>query len=139
MDLHAAENSLKDYFENSVKIEYNVEREEELLSFFLGVVIDAYDDPIDLSIRCNNNGVLLIYAQFDKFGDPKDAYELINTFNLEQPIFKAYVNDDGRLELQFTALEISNEQLIRTVDFVITRLLEEPFVGLLRPLTELTE
>ncbi len=140
MEFEKVEKALKQYFDESLGIEFKLDRDDDMLEYRLGVESDAYDDPIDISIILTKKGGLMLCAQFDAFEDPEGAYPLINTLNEEQPVFKAFVNEDGRLELQHFAIEINDEhRLVHVVDYVISRLVEQPFVDLIQPLTDMTE
>ncbi len=140
MNFKSVEKALKKYFDESLGIDFELDRDDDMLEWRLGVASDAYDDPIDISIILTQKGSLMFCAQFDGFTDNEEAYPLINRLNADQPVFKAFINEDGRLELQHFVIEINDDdQLVHVVDYVITRLVQQPFVGLLQPLTDLTE
>ncbi len=139
MDLQEVKTALDEYCADVFGDEYTVSIDDGALELKTGLQLKYYDDDIDVTVLVGEEGSFLLYMIFDSLEKTLDNYELMNTFNIEQPIFKAIINEDGRLELSHAALGIqSADSIIGKIDFVLSRIFEPDFIELLQPLTDRT-
>lgn len=131
---------LEGYIDGNMELDADVSYEDDSVTVGTYLNFSVFNRDAYLSILCSANGSLLVYVQCGKIEATMEAYELINELNLSQPIYKAVINEDGRLELQYSALETDGvEQVLKMVDFVFGCLFEEPYEDLLKPIMQLTE
>lgn len=78
------------------------------------------------------SGTLHIFFTFDEVERTSDNLYLINTFNAENPWFRAYVGDiNGKdyLELHYVSLSIEKEnEVTDTVGYLLSEILEDDTV-----------
>ncbi len=139
MDLGETENALKTFFDENVGVKYTIENDGSLLELNSLMAADEFDDDISLSVFVKSGGLLLISMVFDKLPEPEKAYALINRFNVNQPILRAFINDDSRFEIQHAVLDAGEPQtVVRILDFILSRLFVDPFLSMLKEITALT-
>ena len=88
------------------------------------VNLNAFDDDITLVIKGTAGGGFWCRAVFDKIDKTPEVLDLVNSFNDDEIFFKAYVRDDGYLELTNFFIcydekvygEYASEFLIRLAD-----------------------
>jgi len=129
---------LRAYITNELELEADVNLEDGTAMVGTAIGFNEFDCEAYATMLCSANSSLILYLQFDELEPSLDAFKLINDFNMNQPVFKALINEENRLELQYTALETADaEQVVNLVDFALTRLFEEQYEELLKPITDL--
>ena len=63
------------------------------------ITLNGFDDDIMLIIRGYEGGGFVCRAVFDKIEKTPHALDLLNTFNDNSAFFKAFIREDGYLEL----------------------------------------
>lgn len=63
------------------------------------VTLNGFDDDISLVINVYGGGTAQFRAVFDKLAINADTLALLNQFNDSNPFFKAFIRNDGYLEL----------------------------------------
>lgn len=100
------------------------------------VAKDYFDNSIYCRLVIFSSGTFHLFLTFDEIDRTYDKLYLINTFNEDNPWFKAYINninDKDFLELHYAGISIQEEQqIINIFGFLLTELLSE---GTLRYLT----
>ena len=88
------------------------------------VALDYVDDDISIIMHVYSGGTAQFRVVFDKIEKNEKSLELLNEFNYSNPFFKAFIRDDGFLELShFIAYysddifkDYGNEFLHRIID-----------------------
>lgn len=100
------------------------------------VAKDYFKNSIYCRLVIFSSGTFHLFLTFDEIDRTYDKLYLINTFNEDNPWFKAYINninDKDFLELHYAGISIQEEQqIINIFGFLLTELLSE---GTLRYLT----
>ena len=100
------------------------------------VAKDYFENSIYCRLVVFSSGTFHLFLTFDEIDRTYDKLYLINTFNEDNPWFKAYINninDKDFLELHYAGISIQEEQqVINIFGFLLTELLSE---GTLRYLT----
>lgn len=100
------------------------------------VAKDYFENSIYCRLVIFSSGTFHLFLTFDEIDRTYDKLYLINTFNEDNPWFKAYINninDKDFLELHYAGISIQEEQqIINIFGFLLTELLSE---GTLRYLT----
>jgi len=131
-------NALKEFISVNLDVEPDADFSDDSVTVGAPLDLSALDCGAYVSILCPANKSMLIYIQFGTIEATFEAYELINRFNLSQPIFRAVINEENRLELQCSVLETSGtEKVVDTVGLVLTCLCMETYEDLLRPIARL--
>jgi hypothetical protein len=90
----------KDLDKNWSNITFSYSQEDkESIKVTADVTLNGFDDGIMLIINGHTDGATAFRAVFDKLEATPQSLQLLNKFNDENIYFKAYIRDDGYLEL----------------------------------------
>lgn len=113
-------------------LDFECEYEKDSVTFAASLTLNNHDDDIRAIIEAYEGGGSLFRAVFDKIDLTEDVLRLLNEFNADDPFFKAYVREDGFLELRhfFVCYDESmfksyaSEFLIRLADMADNEILQ---------------
>ncbi len=93
---------------NKLTFTYKAERDEATAQA-TGVTLNNHDDDISVLITVYSGGGSVFRAVFDKIEKTNEVLALLQQFNYDDPFFKAFVRDDGYLELRhyFVCYEVN--------------------------------
>jgi hypothetical protein len=129
---------LKNQFEFEEK-DLNIRENDDEIEITANMVVKSIDDNIRVSFYVNQKNFAGIAMTFDRLQKTIRAYELINQFNRQNYIFKAYINENGYLEFSHILLSIHHrEELKEQLPNLIGLMFNDDNLKLLTPLTELT-
>ena len=101
---------------------------------------DYFNNSIYLRLVIFNSGTLHMFLTFNEIEKTYDNLYLINTFNAENPWFRAYIaniNDKDYLELHYASIALEKEkEVIDTIGFLLNELLSENTMKYLKPILE---
>ena len=90
----------KDLSKNWGKLDFEYTFEENgIKAVASDITLNGFDDNIMLIIRGYEGGGFVCRAVFDKIDKTPHALDLLNTFNDNSAFFKAFIREDGYLEL----------------------------------------
>ena len=90
----------KDLDKNWSKLDFQYSMEENgIKAVASNITLNGFDDDIMLIIRGYEGGGFVCRAVFDKIEKTTEALELLNQFNDNNSFFKAFIREDGYLEL----------------------------------------
>lgn len=132
------EEMLKDGAKIGLKVE---EETAEKLVLHAEITAKAYfKDSIYLRVVVFESGTLHVFLTFEELEKTYENLYLINSFNAENPWFRAYIgNINGKdfLELHYTSFSIeSEEQVSDAVGYLLNQLLEQSALQYLKPMLE---
>ena len=123
-------------FGKTVGLQVQEETKDSITLHSQIVAKDYFDNSIYCRLVIFSSGTFHLFLTFDEIDRTYDKLYLINTFNEDNPWFKAYINninDKDFLELHYAGISIQEEQqVINIFGFLLTELLSE---GTLRYLT----
>ena len=98
----------RDLKKNWSKLDFEYEIKEDKISLAGNLVLDNVEGGIRAIISAYSGGGVVCRAVFDKIDITEDVLENVNRFNDDNVFFKAFVREDGYLELSsfFIAYEI---------------------------------
>ena len=98
---------IRDYIEDDIcdngwdeKIDFEYEQDDETLTVSANVTLNNHDDDVYVEIYAYTGGSCSMRAVFDKLDKNLTTLNLLNDFNDSVNYFKAYVRDDGYLEIK---------------------------------------
>ena len=102
------------------------------------VAKDYFKNSIYCRLVVFSSGTVHLFLTFDEMDRTYDKLYLINTFNEDNPWFKAYIsniNDKDFLELHYAAIAMQEEQqVIHVIGFLLSELLSENTLKYLTPI-----
>ena len=123
-------------FGKTIGLQVQEETKESITLHSQIVAKDYFENSIYCRLVVFSSGTFHLFLTFDEIDRTYDKLYLINTFNEDNPWFKAYINninDKDFLELHYAGISIQEEQqVINIFGFLLTELLSE---GTLRYLT----
>ncbi len=123
-------------FGKAVGLQVQEETKDSITLHSQIVAKDYFENSIYCRLVIFSSGTFHLFLTFDEIDRTYDKLYLINTFNEDNPWFKAYINNiNGKdfLELHYAGISIQEEQqIINIFGFLLTELLSE---GTLRYLT----
>ena len=123
-------------FGKTVGLQVQEETKDSITLHSQIVAKDYFENSIYCRLVIFSSGTFHLFLTFDEIDRTYDKLYLINTFNEDNPWFKAYINninDKDFLELHYAGISIQEEQqVINIFGFLLTELLSE---GTLRYLT----
>ena len=123
-------------FGKTIGLQVQEETKESITLHSQIVAKDYFDNSIYCRLVIFSSGTFHLFLTFDEIDRTYDKLYLINTFNEDNPWFKAYINninDKDFLELHYAGISMQEEQqIINIFGFLLTELLSE---GTLRYLT----
>ena len=123
-------------FGKTIGLQVQEETKESITLHSQIVAKDYFENSIYCRLVVFSSGTFHLFLTFDEIDRTYDKLYLINTFNEDNPWFKAYINninDKDFLELLYAGISIQEEQqVINIFGFLLTELLSE---GTLRYLT----
>ena len=123
-------------FGKTISLQVQEETKDSITLHSQIVAKDYFENSIYCRIVIFSSGTFHLFLTFDEIDRTYDKLYLINTFNEDNPWFKAYINninDKDFLELHYAGISIQEEQqIINIFGFLLTELLSE---GTLRYLT----
>ena len=123
-------------FGKTIGLQVQEETKESITLHSQIVAKDYFDNSIYCRLVIFSSGTFHLFLTFDEIDRTYDKLYLINTFNEDNPWFKAYINninDKDFLELHDAGISMQEEQqIINIFGFLLTELLSE---GTLRYLT----
>lgn len=99
----------KDVKRNWKKLDWEYEIKTDEVSVGANVALDNIKGGVRAMIKAFSGGGTICRAVFDKIEPTEEVLKLINQFNEEDYFFKAFIREDGFLELSsfFVAYEIN--------------------------------
>ena len=123
-------------FGKTISLQVQEETKDSITLHSQIVAKDYFENSIYCRLVIFSSGTFHLFLTFDEIDRTYDKLYLINTFNEDNPWFKAYINNiNGKdfLELHYAGISIQEEQqIINIFGFLLTELLNE---GTLRYLT----
>ena len=123
-------------FGKTIGLQVQEETKESITLHSQIVAKDYFDNSIYCRLVIFSSGTFHLFLTFDEIDRTYDKLYLINTFNEDNPWFKAYINninDKDFLELHYAGISMQEEQqIINIFGFLLSELLSE---GTLRYLT----
>ena len=123
-------------FGKTIGLQVQEETKESITLHSQIIAKDYFENSIYCRLVVFSSGTFHLFLTFDEIDRTYDKLYLINTFNEDNPWFKAYINninDKDFLELHYAGISIQEEQqVINIFGFLLTELLSE---GTLRYLT----
>ena len=123
-------------FGKTIGLQVQEETKESITLHSQIVAKDYFDNSIYCRLVIFSSGTFHLFLTFDEIDRTYDKLYLINTFNEDNPWFKAYINninDKDFLEVHYAGISMQEEQqIINIFGFLLTELLSE---GTLRYLT----
>lgn len=123
-------------FGKTIGLQVQEETKESITLHSQIIAKDYFKNSIYCRLVIFSSGTFHLFLTFDEIDRTYDKLYLINTFNEDNPWFKAYINninDKDFLELHYAGISIQEEQqIINIFGFLLTELLSE---GTLRYLT----
>ena len=123
-------------FGKTISLQVQEETKDSITLHSQIVAKDYFENSIYCRLVIFSSGTFHLFLTFDEIDRTYDKLYLINTFNEDNPWFKAYINNiNGKdfLELHYAGISIQEEQqIINIFGFLLTELLSE---GTLRYLT----
>lgn len=102
------------------------------------VAKDYFENSIYCRLVVFSTGTFHLFLTFDEIERTYDKLYLINTFNEDNPWFKAYIsniNDKDFLELHYAGISIQEEQqVVNLFGFLLSELLKEETLRYLTPI-----
>lgn len=124
---------IRQYFNKAAGLEAKTEIDDGTVSVYTSLHFNAIDRDATVGVVINEANSILVYIDFGKVKESLNTYRLINSFHIQQAIYKAFINEDGSLELQYFELEAGDtDQVLYALNFVLCRLFEEPYESLLK-------
>ena len=80
-------------------VTFDYEFDDEKITAKASVTLENHDDDISIFINVYSGGVAEFRAVLDKLEKTPGALDIVNSFNDEHPFFKAFIREDGYLEL----------------------------------------
>lgn len=130
------EEMLKDGAKIGLKVE---EETAEKLVLHAEITAKAYfKDSIYLRVVVFESGTLHVFLTFEELEKTYENLYLINSFNAENPWFRAYIgNINGKdfLELHYTSFYVTGEQeAVDIIGYLMTELLKDDTFKYLKPI-----
>ena len=99
----------KDVENNWTELDWEFEQRPEEVVVSTSISLKNIKGGIRAIIRVYVGGGVSLRAVFDKLEPTEEVLKLVNKFNEEQPFFKAFIREDGFLELSsfFVAYEMN--------------------------------
>ena len=96
----ALANLQKDLSKNWEKLSFSYTQvDKDEVKVTSEVTLNDFDDDISLVMHIYSGGTATFRAIFDKIEKNANTLALLNEFNYSDPFFKAFIRDDGYLEL----------------------------------------
>ncbi len=125
-------------FGKTVGLQVQEETKDSITLHSQIVAKDYFDNSIYCRLVIFSSGTFHLFLTFDEIDRTYDKLYLINTFNEDNPWFKAYINninDKDFLELHYAGISIQEEQqIINIFGFLLTELLSEETLRYLTPI-----
>ena len=121
----AIANLQKDLSKNWEKLSFSYEQvNKDEFQAKSEVALNNFDDDILIIMHIHSGGTAQFRVVFDKIEKNEKSLDLLNEFNYSNPFFKAFIRDDGFLELShFIAYysddvfkDYGNEFVLRVID-----------------------
>ena len=120
------------------KIDFDYKLEKDELTISANLTLNNHDDDIQVAINIYEGGGSNFRAIFDKLEKTEYTYKLVNEFNDDDPFFKAFIRNDGYLELTNFFICYEPDQLEAYGNEFLLRLAELADNEILKQLTRLT-
>lgn len=104
-----------------------------------GVNLKGFDDDITIVISAYSGGVVEFRAVFDKIELSEEVLVLVNQFNLGSTVFRAFVREDGYLELSHGFVATGEDELEEYINEMLYSLIDLEEDEIMQTLTAFTE
>lgn len=125
-------------FGKTIRLQVQEETKDSITMHSQIVAKDYFDNSIYCRLVVFSSGTFHLFLTFDVMDRTYDKLYLINTFNEDNPWFKAYIsniNDKDYLELHYSAISMQDEQqVIHVFGFLLSELLSENTLRYLKPI-----
>ena len=125
-------------FGKTIALQVQEETKDSITLHSQIVAKDYFDNSIYCRLVVFSSGTFHLFLTFDEMDRTYDKLYLINTFNEDNPWFKAYIsniNDKDFLELHYSAIALQDEQqVIHVFGFLLSELLSESTLRYLKPI-----
>ena len=125
-------------FGKTIGLQVQEETKDSLTMHSQIVAKDYFKNSIYCRLVVFSSGTVHLFLTFDEMDRTYDKLYLINTFNEDNPWFKAYIsniNDKDFLELHYAAIAMQEEQqVIHVIGFLLSELLSENTLKYLTPI-----
>ena len=112
-----------------ISLEVEEETKEKITLHAYLNAVHYFKNSIYFRIVVFASGTLHVFFTFDEVERTYDNLYIVNTFNAENPWFRAYIgniNGNDYLELHYTAVSMEKEnEVTDTVGYLLTEILEE--------------
>ena len=133
--------SLKEHlleFGKSIGLQVQEETKDSITLHSQIVAKDYFENSIYCRLVVFSSGTFHLFLTFNEIDRTYDKLYLINTFNEDNPWFKAYIsniNDKDFLELHYAGISIQEEQqIVNLFGFLLSELLKEGTLKYLTPI-----
>ena len=125
-------------FGKTIALQVQEETKDSITLHSQIVAKDYFENSIYCRLVVFSSGTFHLFLTFDEMDRTYDKLYLINTFNEDNPWFKAYIsniNDKDFLELHYSAIALQDEQqVIHVFGFLLSELLSESTLRYLKPI-----
>ena len=125
-------------FGKTIALQVQEETKDSITLHSQIVAKDYFENSIYCRLVVFSSGTFHLFLTFDEMDRTYDKLYLINTFNEDNPWFKAYIsniNDKDFLELHYSAISLQDEQqVIHVFGFLLSELLSEGTLRYLKPI-----
>lgn len=125
-------------FGKSIGLQVQEETKESITLHSQIIAKDYFKNSIYCRVVVFSSGTFHLFLTFDEIDRTYDKLYLINTFNEDNPWFKAYIcniNDKDFLELHYAGISMQEEQqIIHVFGFLLSELLSEGTLRYLNPI-----
>ena len=125
-------------FGKSIGLQVQEETKESITLHSQITAKDYFKNSIYCRVVVFSSGTFHLFLTFDEIDRTYDKLYLINTFNEDNPWFKAYIcniNDKDFLELHYAGISMQEEQqIIHVFGFLLSELLSEGTLRYLNPI-----
>ncbi len=142
LNLKNLKSKLLVFYKETLKFDFDASIQNDVLTLVHeGTRLNGISDDIIIIASVYKDGALNVRLVFDSLKDNmNEGLQLINVINMSNPFLRAFVNDNGLLVFDYTAINvIDDEQVIDNMRLVLGYIASFEFIDLVRPICNITK